>query len=144
MKTPTEVKELLQAACDASRNAYAPYSNFHVGSAVQTVSGRVFVGCNVENASYGLCICAERTAICKMISEGEREIDTIVVACNDGGTPCGACRQFMAEFGRDFEVIVVDLKSAHLLGTDDWEQAIRRRYTIRDLLPDAFELNAKP
>ena len=105
---------LLQIAMDASKNAYVPYSNFHVGAALECSDGTVFTGCNVENASYGATICAERTAFCKAVSEGERSFVAIAVAGGREGevapafVPCGICRQVMAEFcGGEFAVLKI-------------------------------------
>ena len=94
-------QRLLTAAAEASRNAHAPYSHFHVGAALMTEDGTVFTGCNVENISYGLTNCAERTAIFKAVSEGHRRMTAIAITCADEMVfpyPCGACRQVMAEF----------------------------------------------
>jgi cytidine deaminase len=103
---------LISAAKKARENAHAPYSNFRVGAALRAVSGRIFGGCNVENATYGLTICAERVAIFKAISEGERGFDAIsVVTDTDALTPpCGACRQLIWEFCGDVPVILANLK----------------------------------
>ena len=103
---------LISAAKRARENAHAPYSNFRVGAAVRATSGRIFGGCNVENATYGLTICAERVAIFKAISEGERGFDAIsVVTDTDALTPpCGACRQLIWEFCGDVPVILANLK----------------------------------
>lgn len=103
--------QLIAAARDAREHAHAPFSNFRVGAAVRAKSGRIFTGCNVENASYGLTICAERVAIFKAISEGEREFDAIaVVTDTDTLTPpCGACRQIIWEFCGDVPVILSNL-----------------------------------
>ena len=107
-----EPAKLIEAARLARENAYAPFSNFKVGAALEATSGRVFTGCNVENASYGLTVCAERVAIFKAISEGERSFRSIaVVADTDTLTPpCGACRQIIWEFCGDIEVWLANLK----------------------------------
>lgn len=105
-------EELIAAARDARENAHAPFSHFRVGAAVRAKSGRIFGGCNVENASYGLTICAERVAIFKAISEGEREFNAIAVV-TDAETltpPCGACRQIIWEFCGDVPVILASLR----------------------------------
>jgi cytidine deaminase len=104
--------KLVEAAKAARENAHAPYSNFRVGAALRAKSGRVYTGCNVENATYGLTVCAERVAIFKAISEGERGFDAVaVVTDTDGLTPpCGACRQLLWEFCGDAEVILANLK----------------------------------
>ena len=105
------VEELVQAALRARENAFAPYSNFKVGAALEAASGKIYTGCNVENATYGLTVCAERVALWKAISEGEREFQRIVVATDTErpGTPCGACRQLLWEFCGDIEVILANL-----------------------------------
>ncbi len=100
-------KELIAVARLAAENAYVPYSNFPVGAALECPDGKVFTGCNVENAAYGSTICAERTAMCKAVSEGYRKFTKIAVwgKCDDYCMPCGACRQFMSEFSYDMDVI---------------------------------------
>ena len=105
-------KALVHAAKAARENAHAPFSGFRVGAAVRTKSGRIYMGCNVENASYGLTICAERVAIFKALSEGERGFDAVaVVADTENLTPpCGACRQIIWEFCGDVPVIMSNLK----------------------------------
>lgn len=120
--------ELIERAGAVRSKAYAPYSNYAVGAALLTKSGKVFEGVNVENAAYPLSMCAERSAIFKAVSEGEREFDLIVVATDNGGSPCGACRQVMAEFGLDLRVLTVDAGGAVVLDT-----------TVGGLLPDAFQ-----
>ena len=127
MDTETR-KALVAASVEARNTAYAPYSNFLVGAALLTASGQIVSGCNVENASYGLCFCAERTAIVKAVSTGEQNFDAFAVATEGGGTPCGACRQFIAEFcDGDTLVIVHDTKTGQ--ETD---------YRLDELLPHAF------
>ena len=124
--------ELLAAARAASRSAYCPYSNFHVGAAVRA-GGRIFTGANVENASYGLTVCAERTAIFAAVLAGCTEVEAIAVACVDAPegstyellTPCGACRQVMAEFATGATPVMIDRVG---------------RLTLDDLLPKAFRL----
>ncbi len=108
----SEYDTLVTAARAARENAHAPYSNFRVGAALRALSGRVYTGCNVENATYGLTICAERVAIFKAVSEGERGFDAIaVVAQTEKLTPpCGACRQLIWEFCGDVEIILANLK----------------------------------
>jgi cytidine deaminase len=108
----TTQDDLIAAASLARENAHAPYSNFRVGAAVRARSGRVFTGCNVENSTYGLTLCAERVAIFKAISEGERGFDAVaVVTDTDALTPpCGACRQIIWEFCGDAEVVLANLK----------------------------------
>ncbi len=108
----TGYETLIAAARTAREHAHAPYSNFRVGAAVRAKSGRIFTGCNVENATFGLTLCAERVAVFKAISEGERGFDAVaVVADTDTLTPpCGACRQILWEFCGDAEVLLADLK----------------------------------
>jgi cytidine deaminase len=103
-----ERKTLIELANEARRRAYAPYSNYQVGAALRTRSGRIYTGCNVENAAYPTSMCAERVAIFKAVSEGEKEFDVIAVVTPNGGSPCGGCRQAMAEFGLDTIVIIAD------------------------------------
>jgi cytidine deaminase len=118
--------DLVTAARAARLRAYAPYSHYLVGAALLTHAGRIFTGCNVENASYGATVCAERVALWKAISEGERDFAAIAVVTINGGSPCGVCRQVMAEFAPGMTVIVADLKG----------QA--RIAMVQDLLPDRF------
>ena len=108
----SEFDSLISAAKTARENAHAPFSNFKVGAALRTTTGKVFGGCNVENATYGLTVCAERVAIFKAMSEGERKFDAIaVVTDTDTLTPpCGACRQLIWEFCGDVPVIMSNLK----------------------------------
>ncbi len=108
----SEHDKLIAAARQVRENAHAPYSNFRVGAALRAKSGRVYTGCNVENASYGLTICAERVAVFKAISEGERGFDAIVVVADTRvlTPPCGACRQVIWEFCGDVEIILANLK----------------------------------
>ncbi|HPE68179.1 MAG TPA: cytidine deaminase [Thermotogota bacterium] len=106
---PTKKELLVRTALEAMQNAYVPYSHFQVGAALLCKDGSIFSGVNVENASYGLTICAERTAVVKAVSEGHREFSGLVVATNTSApsSPCGACRQFLSEFG-DFPVWLVN------------------------------------
>lgn len=130
MKARLPLKNLLAAAKAAQRQAHAPYSRFRVGAALLTKSGKIYTGCNVENASYGLTICAERVAITKAVSEGHRQFQAIAVVCpSTKPTPCGACRQFLAEFG-DMTVICADSRNVKRVQT----------YRLTELLPHAFEL----
>ena len=92
-------QELIALATRASARAYAPYSGYAVGAALLGKSGHTYTGCNVENASYSLTICAERAVVFKAVSEGERAFEAIAIVTSNGGTPCGACRQVLAEFG---------------------------------------------
>ena len=109
-----EEQELIDAATEVREKAYAPYSNFKVGAAIRTKAGKVYTGCNVESASYGLTVCAERVAIWKAVSEGEKEfVEIAVVAGTEELTPpCGVCRQIIWEFCHDIPVILANLKDA--------------------------------
>ncbi|WP_041077154.1 cytidine deaminase [Thermotoga caldifontis] len=122
-------KELIEKAIEAMRRAYAPYSNFKVGAALLTKSGKVFVGCNVENASFGLSVCAERVAMFTAVAAGETQFEKLVVVANASSpvSPCGACRQVMSEFG-DFEVILANTNG----------DTVKTR--VSELLPYAFKL----
>lgn len=124
--------ELIAAAAQARQLAHAPYSHFPVGAAVLTASGRVFAGANVENASYGLSVCAERVAIWKAVTEGETEIVAVAVVTTSGVSPCGACRQVMAEFASR----VKGLAGVRVLVADLSGRCVE--YTLDDLLPAAF------
>jgi cytidine deaminase len=125
--TQEDKAELVQRALDARKYAYAPYSNYAVSAALQTESGDIFHGVNVENASYPLSICAERTAVFKSVSQGHKTFKAIVVASDNGGSPCGACRQVLSEFGLETQVILVN-------GTGE----ITLETTVGGLLPEAF------
>jgi cytidine deaminase len=118
---------LIRTALEARKRAYAPYSRYCVGAALLTASGKVYDGCNIENAAYPDTICAERVAVFKAVSEGELDFQAIVVATVNGGTPCGSCRQVLAEFGLGTLVIVVDGEGRVTLETD-----------VAGLLPGAF------
>jgi cytidine deaminase len=120
------VEELVQHALQAYELSYSPYSNYPVGAALLTRSGRVITGCNIENASYGLTVCAERVAIWKAVSEGETEFVALAVVTGNAGSPCGACRQVMAEFAPRMPVVIADTTGG------------RRVTTVSDLLPDVF------
>ena len=121
--------ELIEKAKKARERAYAPYSKFKVGAALLAKTGKVYTGANVENATFGLTVCAERVALFKAITNGEKEFVKIaVVADRDKPiTPCGACRQVLSEFAPDLKIICADLKGKI------------KRYSLRELLPDAFE-----
>ncbi len=124
---------LFAKALEAREKAYAPYSDFQVGAALRTPSGEVFIGCNVENASYPISVCAEGGAISAMIAAGHRQIcEAVVVADAALCTPCGACRQRLAEFAADDLVV-------HVADLDK----IKRSFTMDELLPAAFELLEK-
>ena len=120
-------KKLIDLAIQARQWAYAPYSHYAVGAALITASGKIYDGVNIENVAFPTGICAERVAIFKAISEGEREFVALAVATENGATPCGSCRQVMAEFGLDTEIIVVDTEATVHLET-----------TVAGLLPGAF------
>jgi len=121
------VTDLIGRAREAMRNAWAPYSEFRVGAAIEAADGRVFVGCNVESASYGLTICAERMALGAAVAAGARSLRRVAVTTEvePPAAPCGACRQLLAEFGLTLEVIAAGPSS-------------ERRWTLAALLPDAF------
>lgn len=124
-----DVQELIAEAMKAKENAYVPYSHFRVGAALLTESGRVYTGCNIENVSYGATNCAERTAVFKAVSEGEREFKAIVITGDSGDylPPCGICRQVLLEFGKDsIEVILAN-------SIEDYKVT-----TLGELLPGAF------
>jgi cytidine deaminase len=118
--------ELIQLALAARKNAYAPYSNYQVGAALLTASGQVFTGCNVENAVFPLCTCAERTAVVKAASEGQREFVAIAIATRNGGSPCGSCRQVLREFAPHIRILLSD-DTGHV-----------REFTLDQLLPESF------
>jgi cytidine deaminase len=120
-------QELIREANQVRSKAYAPYSNYHVGAALLTKRGQIFTGVNVENAAYPDSICAERSAIFSAVSAGVREFEAIAVATRNGGAPCGSCRQVLAEFGLDIEVLLAD-EGENLL----------QQSTVRELLPGAF------
>jgi cytidine deaminase len=126
-KTKIDPSTLIERAAEARRRAYAPYSHYRVGAAVQTADGHRFTGANVENAVYPLTICAERTAIASAISAGARRIVALAVVTGNGGSPCGSCRQVMREFGTpEMQVFI---------GTPDGQY---RERTLEDLLPESF------
>ena len=104
--------KLINAALTARKRARAPYSNFHVGAAVETADGKIYQGCNVENASYSLTICAERTALFSAIAAGEKDFKHLVVATENGVSPCGACRQVIWELCGDIPITIVDTSGA--------------------------------
>lgn len=101
MSQPNEISDLIEAATRARDHAYAPYSDYRVGAAVRDADGRIWAGCNVENASSPLGVCAERNAIASMVANGGRQISEIVVVTKDGATPCGGCLQVLLEFSAD-------------------------------------------
>jgi cytidine deaminase len=125
--TKQEKQALIDLANTARQRAYVPYSNYPVGAALRTTNGRLYTGVNVENAAYPQTMCAERVAIFKAVSEGEKDFEVITVVTDNGGSPCGGCRQVMAEFGLDTIVILADGAGRSVKET-----------TVRELLPDAF------
>ncbi|SDZ20028.1 cytidine deaminase [Proteiniborus ethanoligenes] len=123
-----DIKSLIEKAIEARERAYVPYSNFKVGAALLSKNGNVYTGCNIESASYTPTICAERTAISKAVSEGDREIEAIAVIGEiDNYTyPCGVCRQVIREFGKDATLIIAKNKDEY------------KTYKLKDLLPHSF------
>lgn len=121
--------QLIASALENRRRAYAPYSRFQVGAGLLCADGSVFGGCNVENASLGLSLCAERVAVCQAISAGHRDIVGIAIAAAPLASPCGACRQFLAEFNANMEVIAVDASTGE-----------QKSWRLAELLPAGFTL----
>jgi cytidine deaminase len=121
--------KLIEAALQAKHRALSPYSHFRVGAAIETAAGKIYAGCNIESSSFGLTCCAERVAIFKALSEGERDFTRIVVAADttDFCTPCGACRQVLWDYAKNLEIICVD------------KQGAQHQTLLRDLLPEAFD-----
>ena len=126
-------KELRDAARDARGRAWAPYSKYLVGAAALSDTGKIFIGCNVENASYGLTVCAERVAMCSAVAAGHRDIQALCVSLTSVAVPCGACRQFLHEFNPQLCVLLDDLSLS-----DESPPEILR---LSELLPRAFRLN---
>jgi cytidine deaminase len=121
-------RRLIEAAIAVRQRAYAPYSNFQVGAALLTRGGQIFTGCNVENVSYGLTICAERAAVFSAVSAGQQRFELLAVVSTGGSSPCGACRQVLVEFSPAFPIILVDVdRPGEITET-----------TIQELLPAAF------
>ena len=127
------IEALIEDAIQARSRSYAPYSHYQVGAAVLTASGKVFTGANVENAAYPTSMCAERVAIFKAVSEGEKNFTAIAVVTSNAGMPCVGCRQVMAEFGLDTLVLIADERGN-----------IVRELTARELLPGAFTFEDLP
>ncbi|MBI5305953.1 MAG: cytidine deaminase [Chloroflexi bacterium] len=123
-----DLEQLVATARAARLNAYAPYSNYAVGAAVLTTSGKIFSGCNVENAAYPSGLCAERVAIFKAVSDGERVIRAMAVVTQNGASPCGGCRQVISEFAADDAVIVLAAPRGKR----------RKRFTMKEILPMRF------
>ena len=119
--------QLIEQAQQARQRAYAPYSNYRVGAALLTSTGDVFCGANVENAAYPTSMCAERVAIFKAVSEGQRQFQAIAVVTENGGSPCGSCRQVLAEFGLETLVLIADAQGR-----------VVQEMTVAELLPGAF------
>jgi cytidine deaminase len=124
---PAQLTPLIEKAFEGQSHSYAPYSHYYVGAALLTKSGKIYTGCNVENASYGLANCAERTAVFKAVSSGDAELEAIVVVTRDGGLCCGACRQVLNEFNPEMIVIAVDQNAN-----------VRHQCHLSELLPHAF------
>ncbi|NTW09516.1 MAG: cytidine deaminase [Anaerolineaceae bacterium] len=128
MANDNEMKEqLIQRALLARRWSYSPYSHYAVGAALLTRSGKIYDGVNIENAAYPSGICAERVAVFKAVSEGERDFEIIAVVTENGGSPCGGCRQVLAEFGLETLVILADATGK-----------LTAEFQLREILPDAF------
>ncbi len=122
-----DIKELYVAAVKVQKNAYCPYSNYYVGCALEASSGKIYTGCNIENASWSVSICSERTALVKALSEGERSFKRLVIVTKYGGMSCGICRQMLNEFSPDLEIITFNV---------DGKVVVREK--LRDMLPKAF------
>jgi cytidine deaminase len=120
-------RALIESAVQVRRWAYAPYSHYNVGAAVLAASGRIYDGVNVESAAYPTSICAERVAVFKAVSQGERQLLAVAVVTENGGSPCGACRQVLSEFGADMLVLIANDQGKLL-----------RELSMTDLLPGAF------
>lgn len=127
MTTLEQRSQIIEAAQAAYKNAYARYSDYNVGAALLAADGRIFKGVNVENAVFGLTICAERAAVFNAVTEGVHDFKAIAIVTRDAGTSCGSCRQVLAEFGVDIEVFLVDV-----------DGNIRHTTTIGELLPFSF------
>jgi len=127
MSASYDREALVQAAAAAATKAYAPYSHFSVGAALLTDTGEIFTGCNVENASYGLTICAERVAVFRAVAEGAKSFRALAISVPGAGSPCGACRQVLREFGPYLEILLADEHGI-----------LQRKSTLEALLPDAF------
>ncbi len=125
----TDITRLIDAACAVRLRAYAPYSKYLVGAALLTADGEIVVGCNVENVSYGLTICAERVAIGTAVANGQREFTAMVIATANGGTPCGACRQVLIEFARDLPIYLINVDEGRTV----------TELSLAQLLPGRFD-----
>jgi cytidine deaminase len=125
---------LIESALQARGMAYAPYSNYKVGSAIMAEDGQIYCGCNIENASYGLTVCAERNAVAAMVAAGCYRISAVAIALSGNGSPCGACRQVLAEFGSDFPIFACDPEHPSVI----------RQWNLDELLPASFRLPPNP
>ncbi len=134
LSLPPDWERLLAASRNARSMAYAPYSKYAVGAAVLTDDGQIFAGCNVENASYGLTVCAERVAVCSAVAAGFRKIAAVCVSLTGTPVPCGSCRQFLHEFNPQMIVLLDDLDQP----AEDLPECVR----LSDLLPRAFKLDS--
>ena len=121
---------LIRAALEARERAYAKYSNFRVGAALLTADGQIFSGCNVENVSYGLTICAERAAVFAAVASGQQTFERLALAISGGATPCGACRQVLFEFAPNLSILIIDADRLQVV----------KEVNLRDLLPAAFKM----
>ena len=128
--TDDDLRKLFDRACQVRARSYSPYSRFAVGAVVESTDGNLFTGCNVENAAYGLCICAEQVAITTAVSEGHREFRCIVVAASPLASPCGACRQIISEFFIDDGMI-------YAFDANDFDNQLA--WSMPQLLPDRFK-----
>ena len=132
IKAP-DLDRLIRRAIEVRDHAYAPHSHFYVGAAVLVEDGQVTVGCNVENASYSLCLCAERTAAATAVAMGHRNLRAIAIASVGGVSPCGACRQFLSEFNHEMTVVCVDVIDG-----------AKKVFQLSKLLPNAFDASDLP
>ncbi len=128
--TDAQRTALIAAACDIRPQAHAPYSKFHVGAALLTASGKIITGCNVENASYGLTICAERSAVCTAIAAGEKQWLAMAVATPGGHSPCGACRQVLVEFAPNLPILLVDSDHPEKVHETDMQTLLPGRFVF--------------
>lgn len=123
-------QQLIKAACDVRQRAYAKYSDFQVGAALLAANGKIYSGCNVENASYGLAICAEQVAVSSAVADGQQIFHGLSIASAGGVMPCGACRQVLGEFCEDLSIVIVDTNGGQ-------EPA---DFGLQQLIPGRFEL----
>jgi cytidine deaminase len=130
---PYDVRALVEVAIAARQRAYAKYSEFFVGAAILAADGNVYCGCNVENVSYGLTNCAERTAVFSAVAAGQRQFELLAIASAGGVTPCGACRQVLAEFAPELPILLIDVKRPGSIV----------EVNLRELLPGAFAFDIK-